>query len=67
MLPDGPDAGTADADEAAEGGADGADAASADLPPAPRDRASRKVGEVYLAPDGRKVRWTAEGDWEVVE
>lgn len=34
--------------------------------PAPRDPKQRKVGTVYSAPDGRKVKWTGEG-WEVVE
>lgn len=35
------------------------------LPPAPRNAADRKVGQVYAAPDGRKVEWTGQG-WKVV-
>lgn len=33
--------------------------------PAPRDPAQRVVGQVYTAPDGRKVRWRGDG-WELV-
>lgn len=36
------------------------------FPPAPRDPAARKAGQVYSAPDGRKGRWTGSG-WEIVE
>jgi len=36
------------------------------FPDAPRDKAARKVGQVYMAPDGRKVRWKGEG-WEPVQ
>lgn len=36
-----------------------------DYPPAPRDPAQRKVGEIYMAPAGFPVRWMGTG-WERV-
>jgi len=42
------------------------DGTEGSFPPAPRDPAKRKVGQTYLAPDGRKVEWTGQG-WRVVQ
>ncbi len=41
-------------------------ASSGDLPPAPRDKSQRKTGEIYKAPDGRKVKWMGNG-WQLVK
>lgn len=49
---------------------EGGDAPSSETdpqaPPAPRDPGKRTVGQVYTAPDGRKIKWMGEG-WQVVE
>lgn len=37
-----------------------------DHPPAPRDRSQRKVGTIYVGPDGTLAKWTAQGKWEVI-
>lgn len=34
---------------------------------APRDVNNRVVGQVYTAPDGRKVRWLGDGRWELAQ
>jgi hypothetical protein len=38
----------------------------AQLLPAPRDPAQRVLNQVYLAPDGRNVKWLGNGQWQVV-
>jgi len=44
----------------------GADPALDTPIPAPRDTASRVVGQLYVSPTGTVARWTGEG-WEVVQ
>jgi len=42
------------------------EAQGGDMPPAPRAKDAREVGKVYLAPDGRKIKWMGNG-WQLVQ
>lgn len=35
-------------------------------PPAPKDEGKRRQGAIYMAPNGRKVKWMGDG-WELVD